>query len=261
MATGRATAQPAPDAEPTALDPEAPSLTEPTPEPLPIVQALSRVMADVRAVGKDSQADAKIGGYKFRGVDAVVNAVGPALRRHGVIVMPEVLSVERVTTQSRQGASMLNVYVTTRFTFHGPAGDSLSTVVLGEAADAGDKATSKAQSVAFRVALLQALCLPTDDADPDAEGYERAGAESRPEPRQGRQQPRREQQGPPPEEGSQEPQEPPAHTRQFWEAYRALTEDQQTWVQENWGDLPQPNRCTVSQIAQALQVVGRVPPA
>ena len=40
--------------------------------------------------------------------------------------------------------------------------------------DAGDKATAKAMSVAFRTALLQSLCLPTDDIDPDAQSYERS---------------------------------------------------------------------------------------
>jgi hypothetical protein len=40
--------------------------------------------------------------------------------------------------------------------------------------DSGDKATAKAMSVAMRTALLQALCLPTDEPDPDATSYERA---------------------------------------------------------------------------------------
>lgn len=148
-----------------------------------IVECLSQVMNNVRSVAKGSQAPGNIGGFMFRGVDAVVNAVAPALREAGVVVMPEILHVERVATQSRGGANMLNVYVTTRYTFYGPAGDSLSTVVLGEAADAGDKATSKAQSVALRVALLQALMLPTDDVvDPDAEGYVRAGPQEPQQP-------------------------------------------------------------------------------
>jgi hypothetical protein len=42
--------------------------------------------------------------------------------------------------------------------------------------DAGDKATAKAMSVAFRTALLQSLSLPTDDVDPDAHSYERSSA-------------------------------------------------------------------------------------
>jgi hypothetical protein len=46
--------------------------------------------------------------------------------------------------------------------------------VPGEAFDSGDKATAKAMSVAFRIALLQGLSLPTDETDPDAQTYERA---------------------------------------------------------------------------------------
>lgn len=144
--------------------------------PPSIVEALAQVMEQVRAVGKGSRAPENIGGFQFRGVDAVVNAVAPALRAAGVVVMPEVLNVERATTVTKAGRPMLNVYVTTRYTFHGPAGDSLTAVVMGEGSDSGDKATSKAQSVALRVALLQALMLPTDDPDPDMENYERGAA-------------------------------------------------------------------------------------
>jgi hypothetical protein len=44
--------------------------------------------------------------------------------------------------------------------------------------DSGDKATAKAMSVAYRTALLQVLCLPTDEPDPDSHTYERAPVES-----------------------------------------------------------------------------------
>ena len=51
-----------------------------------IHQALSAVMGDVQAVGKTGRNESQ--GFSFRGIDAVVNAVGPALRDHGVIVTP-----------------------------------------------------------------------------------------------------------------------------------------------------------------------------
>ncbi|NKU87713.1 hypothetical protein GS884_09095 [Rhodococcus hoagii] len=57
----------------------------------------------------------------------------------------------------------------------GPAGDSFSGSAYGEAADAGDKAVSKAQSVAYRTFLLQGLTVPTEERDPDADVHERAG--------------------------------------------------------------------------------------
>lgn len=144
-----------------------------------IHQALSAVMGDVQAVGKTGRNESQ--GFSFRGIDAVVNAVGPALRDHGVIVTPKVLDRWVETYQTRNGANMKNVSVLLEFTFHGPAGDSLVCSAVGEASDSGDKATSKAHSVAFRTALLQALCIPTDEPDPDASSHERA-APPPPEP-------------------------------------------------------------------------------
>lgn len=154
-------------------------MSEQTPEPSPyppIATLLSRVMADVGAVSKDEfNAGQK---FNFRGVDAVVNAVSPALRRHGVVVAPKLLTVERTTSPTRNSGTVNNVYVTVRYRFHGPAGDHLDATVAAESFDSGDKATAKAMSVAYRTALLQALCLPTDDpTDPDEHQYERGPAQ------------------------------------------------------------------------------------
>lgn len=140
-----------------------------------IVEALSGVMEDVGAVRKQEINSHQK--FNFRGVDAVVNAVSPALRRHGVVVAPTVLEKELKETKTARGAVMANVYVTVKYTFHGPAGDSIEAVVAAESFDSGDKATAKAMSVAFRTALLQTLSLPTDEVDdPDHSTYERAAS-------------------------------------------------------------------------------------
>ena len=55
-------------------------------------EALAAVMADVKAVGKSERNAAQ--GFNFRGIDGVLNAVGPALRKHGVVVAPTVLDVK-----------------------------------------------------------------------------------------------------------------------------------------------------------------------
>lgn len=137
-----------------------------------VQEALSAVMGDVQAVRKgDRNAQQN---FNFRGIDAVVNAVGPALRTHNVVVLPKVLNRWVESYQSRGGAQMKNVTVEVEFTFVGPDGSTLTCSALGEASDAGDKATPKAHSVAFRTALLQALCIPTDEPDPDASSHERA---------------------------------------------------------------------------------------
>lgn len=137
-----------------------------------IHEALAEVMRSVPAVRKEDRNSSQ--NFNFRGIDATLNAVGPALRKHGVIVQPKVLDhTSEVVTVGRNATQMRSVVVLVDYTFIGPEGDSLSSVVPGEAMDSGDKAYSKAMSVALRTALLQTLALPTDERDPDADSHER----------------------------------------------------------------------------------------
>ena len=138
-----------------------------------VQQAWANVMGDVRALDKGDRNQQQ--GFNFRGVDAVMNAVGPALRRHGVSVVPvAVSSLVASTYTTKSGTSMRDVTLLATYAITGPAGDSMPGGAAGEASDAGDKAVPKAMSVAYRTFLLQALCLPTQDTDPDAETYDRA---------------------------------------------------------------------------------------
>ena len=69
---------------------------------------------------------------------------------------------------------MDGVTVVVEYTVTGPAGDQITAAAAGQASDSGDKAVPKAMSVAFRTVLLQALCIPTDEPDPDSQVHERA---------------------------------------------------------------------------------------
>lgn len=143
-------------------------------ETVPTVQqAWAAVMGDVRALSKDQRNNSG-GGFNFRGVDDVMNAVGPVLRQHGVSVVPTAVTHHPEDVTTTKGSKMRNVTVLVSYAIHGPAGDSMPGAAAGEAADSGDKATPKAMSVAFRTFLLQSLCLPTDETDPDQHQYERA---------------------------------------------------------------------------------------
>lgn len=139
-----------------------------------VFEALSRVMADVQAVGKGDRNREQ--GYDFRGIDAVVNAVGPKLREHGVLVVPELIESAWRDVRTSRDKPARECTVKVRYTFYGPAGDSIVAVTPGESMDFGDKGAAKAMSVAFRIALLQALAIPTHEPDPDSSSYERADA-------------------------------------------------------------------------------------
>lgn len=137
-----------------------------------IIEALLAVMGDVQAVGKAERNTEQ--GYNFRGIDAVVNAVGPAFRTHGVLAMPYKSTANYRDVLTSRGKPSRECTVTVTYRFYGPAGDFIDAEVPGESMDFGDKGTAKAMSVAYRILLLQALCIPTDDVDPDASSYERA---------------------------------------------------------------------------------------
>jgi len=141
-----------------------------------VVEALTAVMTDVQSVRKAKTNTDQ--GYKFRGVDDVVNAVGPVLRKHGVIVLPVMEKATYRDVLTSRGKPSRESTVEVRYRFYGPKGDFIEAVVPGEAMDFGDKGVAKAMSVAYRIVLLQALCIPTDEPEPDAQSYERASAPS-----------------------------------------------------------------------------------
>jgi hypothetical protein len=153
--------------------------TETTVKPT-VIEALLAVMEDVQAVGKGDRNNQQ--GYNFRGIDAVINAVGPAFRKHGVIAVPAKSEARYRDVQTSTGKPSRECTVTVMYRFYGPAGDFIEVEVPGESMDFGDKGAPKAMSVAYRIALLQALCIPTDEPEPDAQSYERSARAAQPEP-------------------------------------------------------------------------------
>lgn len=157
-------------------------MTETTPPPVHV--AWSNAMGELTAISKDGKAPAMFGGYAFRGVDAVMNACGPVFRRHGIMVIPKARESRHRDFTSKNGALTHEAIVHMDYTIIGPAGDSMVGGAFGEAADTSDKATAQAQSVAYRVFLLQSMTMPTGDPDPDMGGTERGGSQQQRPPAQ-----------------------------------------------------------------------------
>lgn len=137
------------------------------PEEVPVHVAWSRVMRDVQAIKKGEKNSFQ--GFDFRGVDTVMSAVGPKLRDHGVMVVPIDVQSKNRDFQTDKGKLQHEAIVTVKYRITGPAGDSMEACSIGEASDTSDKATTQAMSVAYRILLLQALTVPTDAPEPDAQ--------------------------------------------------------------------------------------------
>lgn len=121
---------------------------------------LAQVADALPYIGKTSTNTAQ--GFRYRSVDAVVNAVGPELRKVGLVVVPvHIAPTYDEITIGKDSRPMRHVVVAVSYRIMGPT-DYLEVVSLGEAMDTADKATSKALAVAYRTLWVQALCLPTD---------------------------------------------------------------------------------------------------
>lgn len=138
---------------------------------------IQKAMQKVGAIGKDSVN--KQQGFKYRGIDAVYNALNPVMSELGLFICPEVIDhkrEERRTLKEYNGQQkesvLLYSILTIRYTIFAPDGSFVSCTVIGEGMDSGDKASNKAMSVAMKYAMFQLLMIPTEEmVDPDSETH------------------------------------------------------------------------------------------
>ena len=136
-----------------------------------IYDTIAAVMGEIGAVGKTSKNAQQ--GFMFRGIDAVMNAINPALIKFKLFIVPEILDQTREERTTSKGGVLIYSICKIKFTFYAEDGSNISAVVIGEGMDSGDKATNKAMSIAFKYACFQVFCIPTEEmVDPDSECHE-----------------------------------------------------------------------------------------
>ena len=136
----------------------------------PMIHAkLIEVMREVTHVAKSGMNTQQ--NYPFRGIDGVMNEVGPAMRKVGVLAIPTVLQYKNRDTTTTGDKKTREVVMEVRYDFYAEDGSSVSAIVWGESLDFSDKGTAKALSVALRQALLQTLMLPTQEPTTDDDGH------------------------------------------------------------------------------------------
>lgn len=141
-----------------------------------IYKKMSDVMKDVGAIGKDQKNTQQ--GFKFRGIDQFVNALYPALTKHGVFMSPRATSftheLKDVVRGSGKAGVDKHVSIMMEYDFYAEDGSKVTIgPVPAEGLDSGDKATNKALSAALKYALIQTFSIPTEDmAEADFESPE-----------------------------------------------------------------------------------------
>ena len=144
-----------------------------------IYEAIANVMKDVGVVSKGDSND--FDHYKYRGIDAVMNALNPAMVKHHVFVTPTVIDSSREERAGKNGTNMVYSILTVKYTFYTDDGSSVECTVIGEAMDRSDKSTNKAMSAAFKYACFQTFCIPTEEMiDSETESLEMPSEKKKP---------------------------------------------------------------------------------
>jgi len=130
-----------------------------------IYRILPKVAAEIGSVPKSGENRAQ--NFKYRTIEATVEAFHKAAIKHGLSIIPRVKEVHRETEGKTQ-----RCFITMEYAFFAQDGSAVVATVIGEGADSYDKATSKALTMAFKYALFQTFSIPTGDNDPDGEAVD-----------------------------------------------------------------------------------------
>jgi hypothetical protein len=129
-----------------------------------IYEKIAKVMGEIEPIAKDRKNTQQ--GYNFRGIDDLMNALSPIVTKHGIF--PTTLAVENVLynpVTSKSGGAGTHIIRRYTFRFFAEDGSYVDTIADGEAIDYGDKASNKAQSVAYREAMFKMFVIPFQNED------------------------------------------------------------------------------------------------
>lgn len=124
-------------------------------------------MNDIGSIGKEQKNVQQ--GFKFRGVDDLLNALYPVLCKHGVFLTTKVIhnksELKDVVRSSGKSGVDKHVSIIMEYSFVAEDGSSVTSSMPAEGLDSGDKATNKALSAAIKYALIQTFSIPTQDTE------------------------------------------------------------------------------------------------
>lgn len=133
--------------------------------------ALASAAGQIGALAKTEKN--KEQGFMFRSIDAILAASKPVFAELGISVTPRVIEKDYQEITAKSGARGWRCTVTMAYQFAlAEDGSTVHCSMAGEAIDYGDKATTKAEQMAYKYVLTQVLGIGSTEADPDSESHE-----------------------------------------------------------------------------------------
>lgn len=136
-----------------------------TQQPL-IYGKIAAILKETKAITKSEKNQQQ--GFKFRGIDNVMNELHELFAKNDVFILQEVQGFTTENRPTKSGGTNTFTRATIKFCYMTTDGSHVDTVNVGEAMDSGDKGMNKAMSIALKYSLLQMFLIPTEEPkDPD----------------------------------------------------------------------------------------------
>lgn len=131
-----------------------------------IYQKIANILKETKAITKSEKNQQQ--GFKFRGIDNVMNELHELFAKNDVFILQEVQEWTTNDKPTKSGGVNTFTRAKIKFRYMTVDGSSVETVNVGEAMDSGDKGFNKAMSIALKYSLLQMFLIPTEEPkDPD----------------------------------------------------------------------------------------------
>ena len=131
-----------------------------------IFQKMTSILKETKAITKSEKNQQQ--GFKFRGIDNVMNDLHELFAKNDVFILQEVQDFTVDARPTAKGGTLFYTRAKIKFRYMTTDGSSVETVNVGEAMDSGDKGMNKAMSIALKYSLLQMFLIPTEEPkDPD----------------------------------------------------------------------------------------------
>lgn len=132
-----------------------------------IYQKIANILKETKAITKSEKNQQQ--GFKFRGIDNVMNELHELFAKNDVFILQEVQGFTTENRPTKSGGTNTFTRATIKFCYMTTDGSHVDTVNVGEAMDSGDKGMNKAMSIALKYSLLQMFLIPTEEQkDPDS---------------------------------------------------------------------------------------------
>ena len=131
-----------------------------------IYQKMASILKETKAITKSEKNQQQ--GFKFRGIDNVMNELHELFAKNDVFILQEVQDFTVDARPTAKGGTLFYTRAKIKFRYTTTDGSFVETVNVGEAMDSGDKGMNKAMSIALKYSLLQMSLIPTEEPkDPD----------------------------------------------------------------------------------------------